>query len=196
MYSFNEGKKYIQENHKIEFNEVKEIISMVDAEACKVKKSEEETMKGKLLYAPKELNKCFKRNFKKKGWITGARINVWTEVPEIQTTHKGYREIDALKNKLGVEVQFGKYSFMVYNVAAKMTIFAKQKIIDSGIEVVPMLRLAKEMSSGVSYFEQMKTDLEMRGVSNIDIPVIVLGVVQNKKVAKTLLSKPKQLSFD
>jgi hypothetical protein len=65
---------------------------------------------------------------------------------------------------------------MVYNVLAKMTIFAKQGIIDSGIEVVPMLSLANEMSSGVSYFEQIKTDLEYRGVSNIDIPVLVLGV--------------------
>jgi len=60
--------------------------------------------------------------------------------------------------------------------SAKMTIFANQGIIDSGIEIVPMLSLANEMSTGVSYFEQIKTDLEYRGVSNIDIPVLVIGV--------------------
>jgi len=97
-------------------------------------------------------------------------------IPELKATHKGFREIDMVKNKVGVEVQFGKYAFMVYNVAAKMTIFNKQNIIDCGIEIVPMLSLAREMSTGVSYFEQMKTDLEYRGVSNIDIPVLIMGV--------------------
>jgi hypothetical protein len=32
------------------------------------------------------------------------------------------------------------------------------------------------MSSGVSYFEQFVWDLERRGVSNIDIPVLILGI--------------------
>ena len=83
-----------------------------------------------------------------------------TQVPEIGETHHGFREMDFTKNQLGVEVQLGKYAFMVYNVLAKMTIFAKQSFIDSGIEIVPMLTLANGMSTGVSYFEQMKSDLE------------------------------------
>jgi hypothetical protein len=69
----------------------------------------------------------------------------------------------------------------VYNILAKMTIFANQKIIDSGIEVVPMLSLAREMSTGVSYFEQIKADLEYRGEGDIDIPVLVLGVDEERK---------------
>jgi len=32
------------------------------------------------------------------------------------------------------------------------------------------------MSTGVSYFEQFVWDLEQRGVSDIDIPVLVLGI--------------------
>ena len=84
--------------------------------------------------------------------------------------------MDFVKRKLGVEVQFGKYSFMVYNVAAKMTIFKKLGIIDLGVEIVPVKRFADEMSSGVSYFEQFVWDLEKRGVSNIDIPVLIIGV--------------------
>jgi hypothetical protein len=92
--------------------------------------------------------------------------------------------MDFVKNELGVEVQFGKYAFMVYNVAAKMTIFSRQNKIKAGIEIVPMLSLANHMSSDVSYFEQMKTDLEMRGVSNIDIPVLILGVDDATKSAK------------
>ena len=57
-----------------------------------------------------------------------------------------------------------------------MTIFNKLGIIDAGIEIVPVKELADEMSSGVSYFEQFVWDLEKRGVSDIDIPVLVLGI--------------------
>ena len=78
--------------------------------------------------------------------------------------------------KLGIEVQFGKYAFMVYNVCAKMTIFSKMGVIDTGIEIVPVKNFADEMSTGVSYFEQFAWDLEHRGTSNIDVPVLILGI--------------------
>jgi len=84
--------------------------------------------------------------------------------------------MDFIKDALGVEVQFGKYSFMVYNVAAKMTIFRNLGHIDAGVEIVPVKRFAAEMSSGVSYFEQFVWDLEQRGIADIDVPVLILGV--------------------
>ena len=177
-YSFNKGEEFLEEHHNSEFEEVEMIISSVAGSRLKTKISKEKTMKGKALYSPKALNKEFRRLLEKWGWKTGklVRIPVKTFVPEISKEHKGFREMDAIKNGMGVEVQLGKYAFMVYNVAAKMTIFSNQGLIDSGIEIVPMLSLAREMSTGVSYYEQIKTDLEMRGVSNIDIPVLILGI--------------------
>jgi hypothetical protein len=65
---------------------------------------------------------------------------------------------------------------MVYNVCAKMTIFNKLGFIDTGIEIVPIKKFADQMSTGVSYFEQFVWDLEHRGISNIDIPVLILGI--------------------
>ena len=82
----------------------------------------------------------------------------------------------SLKTESGVEVQFGKYAFMVYNVCAKMTIFHNLGHIDYGVEIVPVKALADEMSTGVSYFEQFVWDLEKRGVSNIDVPVMIYGL--------------------
>jgi len=140
-------------------------------------------MKGKMLYSPIDLNKRFFELLKERGWKT-VRIKVKTFIPEIGESHEGFREMDKVKNNVGVEIQFGKYAFMVYNVSAKMTIFAKQGIIDSGVEIVPMLSMANEMSSGVSYFEQMKTDLEMRGEADIDIPVLIIGL--------DVVKRPKQ----
>jgi hypothetical protein len=86
------------------------------------------------------------------------------------------REMDFIKNRVGIEIQLGKYAFMVYNVAAKMTIFHNLRYIDVGVEIVPAKELQLEMSTGVSYFEQFVWDLEQRGVSDIDIPVLVLGI--------------------
>ena len=86
------------------------------------------------------------------------------------------REMDFLKDGLGIEVQFGKYAFMVYNVCAKMTIFHNEGLINAGIEIVPVKSFADEMSTGVSYFEQFVWDLEKRGVADIDIPVLIYGI--------------------
>ncbi len=65
---------------------------------------------------------------------------------------------------------------MVYDVCAKITIFKNEGIIDAGVEIVPVKKLADEMSSGVSYFEQFAWDLNYRGVSNIDTPLYILGI--------------------
>ncbi|MBV6341649.1 BglII/BstYI family type II restriction endonuclease, partial [Candidatus Magnetobacterium casense] len=87
-----------------------------------------------------------------------------------------FRDMDFVKERLGVEVQFGKYAFMVYNVCAKMTIFNKLGVINAGVEIVPVKEFAAEMSTGVSYFEQFVWDLETRGSADIDIPVLIIGV--------------------
>jgi hypothetical protein len=73
-------------------------------------------------------------------------------------------------------VQFGKYAFMVYNVCAKTNIFHKLGHINAGVEIVPIKRFADQMSTGVSYFEQFVWDLQHRGVSDIDIPVLIIGI--------------------
>ena len=174
-YSHKDGKNFLEKYHPKELQEIKEVISLVDASLCKTKVSEEDTMRGKMLYAPTPMNERFFQLFEDRGWKS-LKIKVKTDVPEIGETHKGTREMDMVKNKVGVEVQFGKYAFMVYNVSAKMTIFANQGLIDSGVEIVAMREMTKEMSTGVSYFEQMKTDLEMRGEADIDIPVLILGI--------------------
>ena len=45
----------------------------------------------------------------------------------------------------------------------------------------PIKQFADNMSTGVSYFEQFVWDLEQRGVSNIDIPVLIFGVDIKKR---------------
>jgi hypothetical protein len=139
-------------------------------------------MTGKILYSPVDLNKQFKKCLYAKDWKTIREkcdypTKYYSPDYKPKNLRKGaFREMDFVKNKLGVEVQFGKYSFMVYNVAAKMTIFKNLGYIDAGVEIVPVKALAEDMSSGVSYFEQFIWDLEHRGVSDIDVPVMIIGI--------------------
>lgn len=139
-------------------------------------------MMSRLLFNPRALNAAFKVEFFSRAW-SPVKVNCdystthYLEDYEIRSSLRGaFREMDFVKDKLGVEVQFGKYSFMVYNVCAKMTIFRNLGYIDCGVEIVPVKAFALEMSSGVSYFEQFVWDLESRGVADIDIPVLILGI--------------------
>ncbi|MBS1790570.1 MAG: restriction endonuclease [Acidobacteria bacterium] len=190
VYSFNNGEKVVTKKYADLLVEINDAIKAVDASQCKNKESKEKTMHGQMLYSPKAMNRCFKKEFAERGW---ERLRVDCEYSTThyladykirQSLRGAYREIDFLKKdkkpnqhrKPGVEVQFGKYSFMVYNVCAKMTIFKNLGYIDAGVEVVPVKTLVEEMSTGVSYFEQFVWDLEQRGVANIDIPVLILGI--------------------
>ncbi len=182
QYSFKNGLDEVTKRYPHLLAEVKEAITVVDASKAKTKLSKEKTKVGRVLYSPVALNKAFQKELYPKGW---QNLSVDCEYPtthyledyEIRSSLKGaFRDMDFVKDGLGVEVQFGKYSFMVYNVCAKMTIFRNLGFINCGIEIVPVKALALEMSSGVSYFEQFVWDLESRGVADIDVPVLIIGI--------------------
>ncbi|GAB4409318.1 MAG: hypothetical protein Kow00106_02830 [Anaerolineae bacterium] len=171
IYSFKHGREIVEANFSAELTEVERIIGAVDAWRCRTKTSKEKTMPGKVLYSPRALNRAFDKEFQARQWqkervfceySTEFYVSGFTPSASSQGA---FREIDFVKNRVGVEVQFGKYAFMVYNVCAKMTIFHKLGIIDVGIEIVPVKDLADDMSTGVSYFEQFVWDLEHRGVA-------------------------------
>lgn len=181
-YSFNGGNEFISRKYKHLLDEIEDIISAVDANQHKTKRSKEKTMPGRMLFNPISLNRAFKNEFFNRQW---QKVKVPCDYPTDYYTENykpkmmrggAFREMDFVKEDLGIEVQFGKYAFMVYNVCAKMTIFNKMGFIDAGLEIVPIKQFADEMSTGVSYFEQFIWDLQKRGVSDIDIPVLILGI--------------------
>ena len=133
-YDFNGGKAAVQNKYAAEFAQVEATINAIDSTRYKTKKSIEKTMMGKMLFSPTEINKAFKRELAKSGW-TNHKVNcdyVHGEylpdyTPAKASYVKPFRDMDFVKPnvKLGIEVQFGKYAFMVYNVCAKMIIFNK-----------------------------------------------------------------------
>jgi hypothetical protein len=112
-YSFKNGKAVIENRFFNELQEIKEVIAAVDSEACKVKVSKEKTMPGRMLYRPGSLNDEFKAAFHGRQWYS-HKVNC-TYSTAYYTTHYmsppssrgAYREMDFVKDRLGIEVQFG-----------------------------------------------------------------------------------------
>ena len=182
VYSFNRGKEEVEKRYPRLLEEIVHVLSTIDSSRFKTKVSKEKTMRGRMLFNPVTLNAAFKTAFAKHHWVPVRVPCTYPSeyfVPDytVRSRNRGaFREMDFVKEKLGVEVQFGKYAFMVYNVCAKMTIFKNLGHIDCGVEIVPVKAFADEMSTGVSYYEQFLWDLNARGVADIDIPVLILGI--------------------
>ena len=64
-----------------------------------------------------------------------------------------YNQTDFVKERVAVEVQFGKYAFVAYDLFVKHLAFFVGDVIDVGVEILPMKELQQQMSSGVGYYE-------------------------------------------
>ena len=155
--------------------EIDEIIDSVKITG-RTKISKEKTKRGKLLYSPKDMNKAFKEEFYKRGY---EELKDFYDIDSYDAKHKikAFKQIDFLKERVLVEVQFGKYAFMFYDLA-KFQYFYNKNQADVGIEIVPCYYLHKEMSTGVSYGEQLVYDIErlQRNFPSVPIKVIFIDV--------------------
>jgi len=181
-YSFNHGEESIQKKYAVELQEITQILSLLDVQKYKTKQPKRNVESGKSLYDVQKIGKIIDDRFASLGWKSQEIFNDYSSeyyVDGYSPPTKSKRtstKIDFIKNHLGVDIAFNKRGQPVYSGCAKMTIFHNMGHIDVGIEIVPVKELAEDMSSGVSYFEQFVWDLEKRGVSDIDIPVLLLGV--------------------
>lgn len=156
-YSHLGGSEILKVRYPEHEQEIYEVISLVRGSRTKI--SKEKTKKGKALYSPIDMNKQFKEEFTVRGY-SELRDTYSISIPNYNLEISGaYKQIDFVKDKVLVEVQFGKYAFMFYDMA-KFQFFFNENKADVGIEIVPCHGLHKEMSSGVSYGEQLVYDIE------------------------------------
>ena len=87
-----------------------------------------------------------------------------------------YNQTDFVKDKLAVEVQFGKYSFVAYDLFVKHMLFYSGGVINLGIEILPTKKMQSEMSSGVAYFEGEVYNVMRQGRNNPPVPLLILGI--------------------
>lgn len=73
-------------------------------------------------------------------------------------------------------MQFGKYSFVAYDLFVKPTLFYSGGVINLGVEVLPTKKMTTEMSSGIAYYEGEVYNVMRQGRNSPPVPLLILGV--------------------
>jgi hypothetical protein len=197
IYSHLNGEEFLLVRQPSIYEEIKSVISQIHAYQHLTKESKEKTMKGKMLFSPIELNEAFKREFNKLNWNESRYSYYVTTNEELLPTLltlpldqqkaylknndqpepiKSYKQTDFVKNKIAVEVQFGKYAFVAFDLFVKHMLFYSGGIINLGVEILPSKKMQAQMSSGVAYFEGEVYNILRHGRNNPPIPLLIIGI--------------------
>lgn len=195
-HSHQNGWEFIKVHKPELWQEIETIIATVDATVCKIKVSKEKRTQGTSFYSPIEMNKLMMSEFAKHGWKE-QRTSYWVtedakliektmklsaaeQKKEIEAAGKraifSYNQTDFVKDRIAVEVQFGKYSFVAYDLFVKHMAFYIGNVIDVGVEILAMKALQEEMSSGVGYYEGELYNLIREGRGVPSVPLVLIGV--------------------
>ncbi|MDR1648963.1 MAG: restriction endonuclease [Synergistaceae bacterium] len=196
-YSHLNGLEYLQVHLPELWVEITEVVLNVDAEKCRTKISKEKKKRGKILYSPVAMNGEFKNLLGSKNWSESrtqyyvtADVKLARETLAFEASkqkeiiesagkiaYSTYNQTDFVKNRVAVEVQFGKYSFVAYDLFVKHMAFYVGDKIDVGIEILPMKELTLQMSSGVAYYEGEVYNVVRQGRNTPAVPLVIAGIV-------------------
>lgn len=190
------GYEWLAVHQPVLISEIQDVLQAVDAEKYRTKISKEKNMKGKALFSPTELNAKIKEGFGNLGWHE-SRTSYWVtsdyelimrtkeldanvQKAEIEKAGKlpimSYNQTDFVKNGAAVEVQFGKYAFIAYDLFVKHLAFYVSSQIEVGIEILPMKAMQAQMSSGPGYYEAALYDLARGGRGVPPVPLWLIGI--------------------
>lgn len=199
-YSHLNGEEYLIVHHKKLYKEIKETIKSIDASEFMTKESKEKTMAGKMLYSPIGLNKAFNEKLNELNWNERRyQYYITTDqkiLPElillpydrqkdflnkrgIKEPISSYKQTDFVKDQIAVEVQFGKYAFVAFDLFVKHLLFYSGGVINLGIEILPTKKMQSKMSSGVAYYEGEVYNVLRHGRNNPPVPLLILGIEQD-----------------
>lgn len=196
-YSHLNGEEYLLVHHPNTYKEISDVIASVNANNLKTKISKEKTMPGRKLFNPDALNREFGRLFRERDWnevrysyylttdysIMQELVTLDLEEQRKYLLSKGvvspirsYKQTDYVKENIAIEVQFGKYAFVAYDLFVKHLLFYSGGIIDVGIEILPMKSMQGQMSSGVAYYEGEVYNVLRHGRNNPAVPLVIMGI--------------------
>lgn len=205
-YSHLNGYEFLKVHQPALLREIESAIASVDASKFRTKVSKEKTMVGRLLYDPKALNKAMNEQFRSRQWEARyASFYVTSDAKLIRKTLnlspseqkqeieaaggapvRSYNQTDFVKKRVAVEVQFGKYFAVAYDLFVKHLAFYVGDVIDVGVEIVPMRSMSgitakgegrgRGMSSGVPWYEKELYNLIREGRGVPGVPLILIGV--------------------
>lgn len=206
-YSHLNGYEFIKVHKPRLWKEIEEVIASVNAERCRTKVSKEKTMPGAKLYSPKALNAAMDTAFRKHGWeqrraayyvtrdakLIRRTLNLAPDEQKKEIEEAGeeytrsFNQTDFVKDRIAVEVQFGKYFAVSYDMFVKHLAFYVGDVIDVGVEIVPVKALSasavgasgkreRQMSTGVPWYEKELYNLIREGRGVPAVPLVLIGV--------------------
>jgi len=178
------------------WSEIQTVVGGIDAEACRTKVSKERRSKGSRFYSPRDLNEAFKAAFSQLGWSESRigyyvcddadlirhieRLEPLEQRRQIENAGRvpihSYNQTDFMKDSVAIEVQFGKYAFVSYDLSVKHLSFYVSGAINVGVEILPLKSLQAQMSSGVPYYEKALYDVVRQGRTSPPVPLVLLGI--------------------
>lgn len=195
-YSHLNGLEFLMVHKPELWTEIQKVVAAVNAAKCKTKVSKEKNMRGELLFSPIDMNAAFKRLLRAKSWEE-SRVSYWVtrseklirrtltmpaadQKKEIEAAGErpifSYNQTDFVKDRVAVEVQFGKYAFVAYDLFVKHLAFYVGDHIDVGVEILPMKSLQSQMSSGVAYYEGEFYNVVRQGRGVPAVPLVLVGI--------------------
>lgn len=195
-YSHLNGLEYLIVHKSSLLNEIRSAINSIDAN--KYTKISKDKMKvGKTLYSQKEINDAFEAILFPLGWksvttpyyvaddIETIRSTISIRDSEEQrkaiidlqhTPMRTNNQVDFVKDRVAVEVQFGKYFSVAYDLHVKHTFFYLRDDIDVGIEILPTQKMRLKMDTGVAWFENEVANVIREGRNNPSVPIYMIGI--------------------
>jgi hypothetical protein len=190
------GEEWLLVHEKDTYQEILDAIKGIDAQECRTKISKEKGRKGRALYSPVRINAEFDKRLSGLGWESTRysyyvahnfdQLEAMAQMPlEEQKQYLldrgaeaifSYNQTDYVKNRVAIEVQFGKYSFVAYDLFVKHMAFYTGRIINVGIEILPTKAMQRDMSSGIAYYEGELHNILRHGRSNPPVPLVIIGL--------------------
>lgn len=196
QYNHLNAREYLIVNKQSQYNEITHSITNLDANqflkiSCDVSKL------GKVFYSQADINRAIKDTLYADMWrerrieyyVTGDEettreiINVFDKEEQKRkleekalSFYSTFNQVDFQKERVAVEVQFGKYFSVAYDLHVKHTFFYSRNDIDVGIEIIPTKAMEEHMDTGVPWFENEVTNVIREGRTNPPVPILILGI--------------------
>ena len=196
QYNHLNAREFLIVNRPVEYQELLTCLAQLDANKH-LKLSCDAAKLGQVFYSQGNINRALDQLLQAYGWHE-RRVDYYVTGDE-QTTRdiislmdreeqrriiesrglecfSTFNQIDFQKARIAVEVQFGKYFSVAYDLHVKHTFFYSRNDIDVGIEIIPTKAMEEHMDTGVSWYENEVTNVIREGRTNPPVPILILGV--------------------
>lgn len=209
IYNHLNAEEFLIVKRSAQWRQILKAIESIDANQF-LKLSNDKTRRGEVLYNQVAINDEFKRILGANGWnemkteyyvtgdITTSKDIVREKDAEVQKrtieerghiAFSTYNQVDFVKDRIAIEVQFGKYFSVAYDLHVKHTFFFLRDEIDVGVEIIPTHAMMRRMDTGVSWFENEVTNVIREGRNNPSVPIVIIGIEPEDLIPETNAAK-------